>query len=565
MEQLKHFTHEHLLSLVQLQPDHNNEKSDKEDEDEDEYKDKDDIVVEDRYVGKCKMCEEEIFSFHLSYYSCKDCNYSLHKYCAQLPTTQQNHPLHPGHSLTVFKFIRTTYSEWACDICKNPRKMFYNYHCYICKFTMDIICATMSEHKMDHPSHPHQLQRSRSWMISFCYACGNKHSGTFYNCSTCSWFWIHLECALLPAKLLIHQSTNGSFSHSHLLTLSYSFPYIERKAMFFPCCRVCDDGFKYYNWHLGCNKCRYYVHVDCATSTRDAFVSSILMPAGLGKTYKNFKDDDHPNLTRYPFPDESVNLVLMHLFINKGDLLIKGKIDGQLFSHPHPLILLENGSLSLHDPMKKVELLCGGCVRPITSLPFYKCSEHDCGFVLYEWCTRLPSEIQNHYDHPEHPLVLLPKIPGNLLNVFKRQVCNLRSNGFAYGCEECEYYVDIHCAFIPDVITHEAHPNHLLLRCNSSADQSKRFCKACNQYIQLGFHCPTCDFYLHIRCVLLLPRTIKHKYDKHPLSLRYYPVENHSSEYFCEICEDELTRVVLSLQHVFHVYAHCLCPPKTSV
>ncbi|KAI3806622.1 hypothetical protein L1987_22533 [Smallanthus sonchifolius] len=173
---------------------------------------------------------------------------------------------------------------------------------------------------------------------------------------------------------------------------------------------VCNGFFSTCLWHYGCNKCRYYAHVDCATSKREAFMS-ILMCAGLGKTYKNFKDDDHANLIRCPFPDESVNL-LMHNFINKGELIIKGKIDGERFSHEHPLILFDtllNGSVSLHDPMKKVELLCDGCVRPIMDLPFYKCSQHDCGFVLHEWCTRLPSEIQHHHDHPEHTLVLMPK------------------------------------------------------------------------------------------------------------------------------------------------------------
>ncbi|GJS68688.1 zinc finger, PHD-type containing protein [Tanacetum coccineum] len=55
----------------------------------------------------------------------------------------------------------------------------------------------------------------------------------------------------------------------------------------------------------------------------------------------------------------------------------------------------------------------------------------------------------------------------------------------------------------------------------------------------MGFHCRSCDFYLHIGCALLLPRMIKHKFNKHPLTLRYEPVENHLSEYFCEICEEE--------------------------
>ncbi|GKE32504.1 zinc finger, PHD-type containing protein [Tanacetum coccineum] len=47
-------------------------------------------------------------------------------------------------------------------------------------------------------------------------------------------------------------------------------------------------------------------------------------------------------------------------------------------------------------------------------------------------------------------------------------------------------------------------------------------------------------FYLHIGCALLLPRMIIHKFNKHPLTLRYEPVENHLSEYFCEICVEEL-------------------------
>ncbi|XP_076923672.1 uncharacterized protein LOC143585879 [Bidens hawaiensis] len=530
MKQLQHFTHEHLLSLVQLQSDDINEDSDREDEDEDE--DKDNIVApEDHNVGTCNMCEEEIYPFHLCYYSCKDCDYALHKFCAQLPETQQNHLIHPGHKLMLdkgFHFHDSSvkayipdYRKWVCTICGIKRKRFYSYHCSICVFHMDIICATMSEQKMDHPSHPHRLQRY------------------FRRCATCC-FMIHLDCALLPAKLLIQQSTNGSFSHSHLLTLTYSIPYDEYKAKFFPLCRVCHKSFIFDKWHYKCDKCRYYVHVGCATSPRDAFTSSILMPAGFGKTHKNFKDDDYPNLICCPFPNESANL-LMLLFINRGELVTKRKIDGEMFCHPHPLILFDtplNGSVSLHNPMKRMELLCGGCVRPITDVPFYKCSQDNCGFVLHEWCTRLPSEIQNHHNHPQHKLVLMPKVPGKLLGVFACDICWLPCNGFAYGCMQCEYYVDINCGFIPDVITHEAHPNHLLLRFKASSND--KFCEACMWSMAgVGFHCPSCDFYLHTKCALLLPRTIRHKYDKHPLNLRYYPAENHSGEYFCDICEDE--------------------------
>lgn len=54
------------------------------------------------------------------------------------------------------------------------------------------------------------------------------------------------------------------------------------------------------------------------------------------------------------------------------------------------------------------------------------------------------------------------------------------------------------------------------------------------------FSCNTCRVYIHSLCALLLPDTIRHAYDKHPMHLSYLPIENHPSEYFCEICEHEL-------------------------
>lgn len=216
-------------------------------------------------------------------------------------------------------------------------------------------------------------------------------------------------------------------------------------------------------------------------------------------------------------------------------------------SHPHQLIRfdthssLREKSVSLDDPMKRSQLLCDGCAKPVTTLPFYKCSQ-SCDFVLHEWCVRLPSEIQNHPFHPNHTLALLPKIDGWLADVFGCNICSLPSNGFVYDCTECDdFCIDINCAFIPEIITHEAHPNHLLSRIDASLNPG--VCKACSCYLKkgMGFHCRSCNFYLHIECALLLPREIIHRFDKqHPLTLRYEPVEDHISEYFCGICEEQM-------------------------
>nr|XP_043638163.1 uncharacterized protein LOC122609171 [Erigeron canadensis] len=576
MEKLEHFDHYHLLHLVHMQWNKKNENSDdeeEEDEDEDEFVEE---TTQSSY-GECKMCREPIYSFQLCYYKCMQCaaDYSLHKFCAELPVTLENHPSHPSHN--VFNLDHDGGDKLRCDVCHRNQMLFY-YYCPTCFFKMDMICATIPKQKMDHPSHPHQLQRMSKLMVSSCDACGNEHKGTFYQCTTCFQFWIHVDCALLPKKLQIQDTTGGIFTHSHPLTLAYSLPSLEKEARFDPRCRVCGGDLDNSLWHYRCDKCWYYTHVDCATSKKDVWSTS------LAKTSKNFEDKDHPNLLRLPFIDESDNL-LKHSFFNQKDHQLipdetnkDGKIMLNHASHQHPLILLDTNtsqliaadkSLSLHDPMKRNQLLCDGCVRPIMTVPFYRCSRSsqlECGFVLHKWCADLPSRLHDHPDHPKHTLdLMMPHVREKFYGVFDCAICWLPSNGFAYGCTTCAYYVDINCAFIPEEITHEAHPNHILSRIDTKTVVYSRYCNACNRKMDYGwgFGCRSCDFCVHTKCAFLLPSMIRHKLDKHTtLNLRYGPVENHISEYFCEVCENGLNPT----QWFYHCSicaqsVHAVCAP----
>ncbi|KAI7738506.1 hypothetical protein M8C21_000210 [Ambrosia artemisiifolia] len=455
VDTLRHFSHWHPLNLVHLrQPPHKKENVDDEDEDEVEVEDEVEFVEEDR---QCNLCREQIWSFHLCYYSCKTCSYSLHKFCAELTYTLQNHPLHPGHTL---QFYSGNY-EYKCRICNLMKKSIPQYFCYRCDFQMDIICPTLLEQKINHHSHPHQLERILGHKnILPCVACRNNHEGVFFQCTTCP---------------------------------------------------------------------------------------------SLGKTSKNFKEDEHPNLLRCPFQDEGDNLVKCYMSNQHGLIGNSRQREGEMLSHgshQHPLSLFDKQTsvgVSLHDPMKRTQLLCDGCVKPVMTVPVYTCCQYgneQCCFVLHEWCARVPAEVQDYVGHPEHTLVLLHKIPGKFFGVFTCDVCRLSSNGFAYGCTKCDYYVDINCAFIPKEITHDSHPNHLLSIVKPSQERLNKHCKACKDYMHrrnLGFHCLSCDFYIDVECALLLPRIIKHKIDKHPLTLRYEPAENHIDKYFCEICEDEFS------------------------
>ncbi|KAL7590109.1 hypothetical protein Lser_V15G38588 [Lactuca serriola] len=572
--------HEHPLKLVDLRleyPPYEEEEEEKEEEDDDDDDDEgggDLVKKEDFSEVACDRCGQVISMYHMYYYKCMggdssssssscECRFSLHKFCAEL-SPRLDHALHQHPLIQGYE----TYYFWTCDVCNQMHTDdAICYKCDECSFYIDLKCAVeVGKRIIHHPCHPHALICAISQpILCYCQACGRRHEGMFYQCSTtCTNFTIHGDCAFLPEKLLIQDRTDGAFHHTHPLTISYSFP--DQRAKHFPRCRVCGGYFfgntEAYHWIYKCDKCMYYAHLDCATSRTEPFMS-IFLSADFGKTIKNFEDVDHPDLLRLPFPDETYSLPKHSLFFQEesGSSSYEGNL--KHISHQHPLILVDvdhgqtsssSNSLLLikcHDPMKKTQLLCNGCLRPIMStMPFYKCLHQSCNdFALHDWCTRLPQEIQNHPDHPQHTLHLI--YSNNLpffFGVFHCAVCDLPCNGFAYGCVECKYFVDVSCGIIPKEITHKAHPNHILSLVQKIFGVDR--CHICclpffDDHVHyeirpILFGCKACDIYMHPQCALLLAETTRHKHDKHPIHLSYLPIENHKSEYFCEICEQDL-------------------------
>ncbi|XP_023737643.1 uncharacterized protein LOC111885636 isoform X1 [Lactuca sativa] len=345
--------------------------------------------------------------YHRYYYTCTICSsscddkkvFSLHKFCGELPPRLEKalhvHPL-------IQRRLTVNYS-WCCHICgsdyRYPETQMI-YDCNECCFHIDVKCAMeVGKNVIHHPCHPHLLM----WAIPIpilckCSACGKEHKGMFYQCIACVGFTIHSECAFLPETLLIQERTYGAFYHTHPLTISYSFPFIDQDAKHNPRCRVCGGGFNRTEdlWIYKCDKCLYYTHLDC-----------VRVPplADLGKTIKNYEDVDHPGLLRLPFPDETYNLQ-KHLFFQQTTTHHhhhhKINVDDRLThkSHQHTLILVDHGQTSssssnslllikCHDPMKKTQLLCNGCLRPIMeTMQFYICAQRSCNnFALHEWCT----------------------------------------------------------------------------------------------------------------------------------------------------------------------------------
>ncbi|KAJ0639238.1 putative chromatin regulator PHD family [Helianthus annuus] len=549
------FEHEHPFSLIDLWSEQLRREAESE---EDEEEENDDVLIANQdFQCLCVRCGEEINWYHRYYYSCCECSdYSVHKFCAELPDSLED-VCEVGHTLD---FIQSTYDwnwkgKWNCKICGRYHKSGdLWYRCKRCYFYFDVNCGTkmLQTNIIHHPSHKHPLICISKQLLAKCDACGKEHKGNFYHCSMCVRSnFIHSDCAFLPQKLQIQRTTNDVFSHIHHLTLAYSFPIDDQRSKNWPRCRVCLKRFYDNNnlWIYKCEKCRYYTHLDCATS-RDKPFMSILTSAGAGKTIKNYEEAELPDLLHLPFPDPSYSL-LKHLFFKENGGSSTCKIH-----HQHPLTLVDVRcrditiptsstikSISYHDPMKRIQLLCDGCVRPITSGPIYVCdNEGKCNFVLHEWCSRLPAELKDHPAHQQHTLILHSKAPGKFFGVFQCDICWLPCNGFAYCCMDCNnFFIDVDCAFLPKEITHTIHPNHLLSRVYHR-DWEDNQCRMCGYfYPNLSFDCRTCnDFRLHVKCALFIPETTTNKCDKHPMKLSYFPIENHKSDYFCEVCEREL-------------------------
>ena len=86
----------------------------------------------------CDGCGEEIKG---SRYSCSECNFDLHKSCAELPCELQ-HPIHWEHPLILHKTAPYNGKTCTCNGCKSPCKWFV-YHCSLCNFDLDIKCVSL--------------------------------------------------------------------------------------------------------------------------------------------------------------------------------------------------------------------------------------------------------------------------------------------------------------------------------------------------------------------------------------------------------------------------------------
>ena len=130
-------------------------------------------------------------------YSCSECSFFLHKWCAELPEELQ-HPCHPEHprvlSQKPMEVLVDSGVKAAPIFVEDSPSVVPNVN-----FTLMSARFGSLPDSIRHEAHKHLLIRSGK-LVGRCSACDRYLSGLSFTCDTCN-FKLHAQCALLPRKI----------------------------------------------------------------------------------------------------------------------------------------------------------------------------------------------------------------------------------------------------------------------------------------------------------------------------------------------------------------------------
>ncbi|GLU00069.1 hypothetical protein SLE2022_174630 [Rubroshorea leprosula] len=453
------------------------------------------------------------------FYACVDCKFFLHKSCSELPLNI-THPFHDNHPLTL---LAKAPASASCNFCGKFLVTQLVYHCSSCKFDLDIKCALLPEFlngdfpKFDHHihvEHPLFFIKNLSHEVELgcfrhCSVCLEQLSSdsSFYTCPACELF-LHKSCSETELPLNI----NHPFHEKHTLTLTL---FKGDTVVFCQFCR--SEPFFGSSYSAGlfyhCSSCHFDLDIKCA------FLPQFLIG--------NFPKRDHhySNVDEHP------------LFFIQKDLISSNKVE------------LPNSSD------------CFVCSESLSGSSFYYCPE--CQFFLHKSCVfeELPLKL-NHSLHDKHAITVTKN--GN--NEIACNFCLNVTNGFMYNCRSCKFYLDTQCALLitkdlPKREHHFSHVEHPLVFVKMLSDKVEihSSCSVCSKPL-LGtsfYNCPDCQFFFHKECEAELSTKIKHfAHPQHPLIPRF-------SLCTCHFCQGESDGKDVGYQCPscdFYIHRRCTSP-----
>ncbi|GLT32920.1 hypothetical protein SLA2020_075500 [Shorea laevis] len=474
MKKLNHFSHPHPLVLM-----------------EDQEMDKISIIY------YCSACQERVDG---SSYNCLECDFCLHKSCAELPR-EINHPFHPSHPLILYeKSQYVQYGRFVCNSCRKEKGKEFVYHCSACEFDLDIRCALIPYliigdfSKLEHFSHQHSLFFIQNHYIDpqyqSCFACEGPISGPICFCFDCN-FFLHKKCFDLPLEIK-HLS-----HHKHPLTLLANPPPHHEKC----CCRLCSKpckGFVYY-----CSPCEFGIKAKYAFSDDVIKSKNHEHPFTLLSRPISFICDACGSDGEYciPYVCTARNLVVHRECISLPRNILITRHD-----HPvsHIYYFLEEKEVKKRG--------CRICQNEInTEYGCYHC--RGCDYFVHVNCAMYKDIFIQEYevtDEIQNP---------NQINL-----------GWLIGEPSITRVIKekkIGEEVIAIEIEHFDHECKLIL-CDDVKDE--KYCDGCRRSISTSFYyCAECNYILHKRCAEL-PKKTRHWAFKETFTLEPY------IEFKCDFC-----------------------------
>lgn len=254
------------------------------------------------------------------------------------------------------------------------------------------------------------------------------------------------------------------------------------------------------------------------------------------------EEDRSKHSIHFPVPDDSVDLVthvVKQISVLGNKYAPGSEINSS--SHEHPLKLSADICCAKKLPASNLidvndDEICEVCIRPIAAASGLSCL--DCKLFIHKYCAELPSQIQHPF-HNDHPLILLQKATNEFADLFLCNACQATSNGFAYHCASCDFYLDVFCSLLTDTVVHGGHPHPLVL----NQEPGNLNCNACGKSCSgVMYGCVSCGFNLDILCISFPLYFFKQSYDSHAVKLTYFTTQGYSDVAHCEICKENLNR-----------------------
>ncbi|XP_057466824.1 uncharacterized protein LOC130756343 [Actinidia eriantha] len=203
--------------------------------------------------GICNICSEFVSD---QAYDCDECEFTLHKFCAELSDKVQRLPDECPPFLRAIPPVYTFPEKHVCDACIDAKKGFSD-ECPHCLFLTHLKCKLLPT-ILHHECHEHPLRFHINPLNSnfefICRACGHFGRGIAYSCGICH-LYFHVSCLLLP-RTLKHRT------HRDRLTLNY-FPPNDGSSEYY--CNACEGERKPSHWIYYCADHEFAAHMSCMT------------------------------------------------------------------------------------------------------------------------------------------------------------------------------------------------------------------------------------------------------------------------------------------------------------